>query len=292
MSDLWLAMRGPEPPQALSRIPEHLRKNPKGTAECARQGWEWMTQLAHCAGRCDAPQHATCWGWDIVRISYLDDAQFARAVRAVPALAEIYIADERERHVKVVEKLRRLGLDGPEDFGPSTGGPITLDPTPNDTATGHYHHKVIQDRGGGLEGATPDQARAYLLSHGWQGSHRGNRGNCFIYMDQQAIDHLSGAPLPGEEDGPVTPRQRDRAAVMHWVKVVDMYEDVADMQQRRLRLWDLFDVFLSADAGLQRFPTWRPEQEGDDDVDADTAAQWPFVKNEHAGKEPKDVRGD
>lgn len=295
--DLWLTMGGLSPPDVLpGPSPAHPELTPaRGTPEYGRSAWEWSEPLSSLCPGCEAyPEHWNCWGWDIVRISYLDDAKFARAVRAVSQLGEVYISTEPERHLENVRKARAKGRY--RRYGPDTGEAPTISREPNDMMRRHYHHSVVQDKSG-LEGASPDEAREYLLARGWgQGKDipRGTRSMCFLYMDEENIEHLAGAALPGEEGGPVTIRQKVKAAVLHWVKVVDVLAPPSEERQHRLRLYDLLEVFLLALEGLHRLPTSKATDDDDNEneegmAETETARDWPFIDNIYSGLEPRDV---
>ncbi|KAL9941297.1 hypothetical protein ACHAO5_009138, partial [Verticillium nonalfalfae] len=188
MTDLWLTMDGSPVPADLPPVPGHLLTPPRfdrGTSpEYGRTAWTWFRKLR---SHCGKSEHFSCWGWDVVRVSYEDDARFARAMRALGQLAALRVSCDRE---------------------------------PNDLIMHYYHHRIFQDDSLGniLDGAFPDLARSYIMAHPDWDEHVPVRNQCFIFMDKEIIDNLSSAILPGEPGEPETTDQKMKAAVMHWVK--------------------------------------------------------------------------
>ncbi|KAM0327496.1 hypothetical protein ACHAQA_005784 [Verticillium albo-atrum] len=291
MANLWLTMDGSPLPTALPAVPLMLRKPPlfpRGSSpEYRRSAWDWFRDL-HTD--CGMPEHKLCWGWDIVRVSYEDDVRFARAVRALAQLAALRVACEYEEHVEGILSDRAAGRG--ECYGPITDGPPNVSRVPNDLIVRHYHHQIFQDDGPGgiLDGAFPDLARAYLMAHPDWDEEAPMRNQCFLFLDKETIHHLASAILPDEPGGPETINQKMKAAVMHWVKIVDVFTPVNEERQHRLRLWDLLEVYIFVDDGLSAKPTWKPKEEGEDDAPAETQCDWPFTLNQYSGIEPRWVR--
>ncbi|KAM0332394.1 hypothetical protein ACHAQA_002673 [Verticillium albo-atrum] len=296
MADLWLTMDGSAVPADLPPVPEHLLTPPRvdrGTSpEYGRTAWTWFRKLRSDCGK---PEHFSCWGWDVVRVSYEDDARFARAVRALGQLAGLRVSCEYQQHIDTVMSARARGRG--HRYGPVTDDPPVISREPNDLIVRYYHHRVFQDGGPGspgsiLNGAFPELARAYIVAHPDWDEHAPARNQCFIFMDKETIDHLASAILPGEPGEPETTDQKMKAAVMHWVKVVDVFAPVEGEggRQHRLRLWDLLDMYISVDDGLSTRPTWEPKEDGEDDAPAETQRDWPFTLNQYSGIEPRWVR--
>lgn len=271
---------GPKPPELLGGFEvDRFSKLPE------RHISMWFEQLALETSGCARYQHEYCWGWTILRVSYADDPQFARAVASIQRLATIVLEQEYDEafndRLSAGVPTTSVGIKGQGELGPelaleedvSLSQSSDLLRQPTDDFIRRYHHNVIEDKAN-LGGADPVAAQDYFTNSGLQAFERGIRQRCFIYLDQTNIDHLAAAP---DEDtlAAMDIEERSTVAWQHWVKLVgahnqsyggipepqddyyqqwqgeteeDMQLRIADderIRRRRLRLRDLLELFLT-----------------------------------------------
>ncbi|EEY20508.1 conserved hypothetical protein [Verticillium alfalfae VaMs.102] len=247
---------------------------------------------ACCCSGC-APQN--CWGSTVVRASYQDDEKFERAVAAIRRLALVTVDyDEslpRGEEASPCVKRAKLAAEPEEeldegrvladrtnemnwlqlvnDVQARQSDPteaLTTDQIVSEEFKYRFHTTVIQDKDL-LDHAEPEKAEEYFQAKGWEERESGARSAFFMYLDDETIDHLAGAP-DDQALARMTIDERCRIAWNYWVKIVEpmapeieddesgdedreAFLEVEDSQgrrsrKRRIRLLCLLSLYLAS----------------------------------------------
>ncbi|EGY14506.1 uncharacterized protein VDAG_05670 [Verticillium dahliae VdLs.17] len=266
-----------------------------GPGNPRRQIYSVCRTLDERACRCSGCAPQNCWGSTVVRASYEDDEKFERAVAAIRRLALVTVdydeslprGEEASPGVKraklaaePVEGLDegRVLADRPNEmnwlqllndvqarqFDPTET--LTTDKVVSEEFKYRFHTTVIQDKDL-LDHAEPEKAEEYFQANGWEERESGARSAFFMYLDDEAIDHLASAP-DDQALARMTIDERCRIAWNHWVKIVEpmapendddesgdedreAFLEVEDSQgrrnrQRRIRLLCLLSLYLAS----------------------------------------------
>ncbi|KAL9942811.1 hypothetical protein D7B24_003076 [Verticillium nonalfalfae] len=248
-------------------------------------------RACYCSG-C-APQN--CWGSTVVRASYQDDEKFERAVAAIRRLALVTVDyDEslpRGEEASPCVKRAKLAAEPEEeldegrvladrtnemnwlqlvnDVQARQSDPteaLTTDQIVSEEFKYRFHTTVIQDKDL-LDHAEPEKAEEYFQAKGWEERESCARSAFFMYLDDETIDHLAGAP-DDQALARMTIDERCRIAWNYWVKIVEpmapeieddesgdldreAFLEVEDSQgrrsrKRRIRLLCLLSLYLAS----------------------------------------------
>lgn len=115
-----------------------------------------------------------------------------------------------------------------------------------------------------LEGGDASRAWRYAHSTNIEKEEGGVRGDLFVYLDKKSIDVLARAPRQWDLER-MSADDRARTAWLSWVKIVSAVCEVtgdadntenmmeSSLATRRLRMFDLFDVFMClCEGGLDK----------------------------------------
>lgn len=310
----------PQPPVVLdrslatfsNRFPQDVRPgNPD------RQLWQdWASSIDLYGFRCTSEeyQHDQCWGWTIIRTSYGDDKEFDQAVAAIRRLALVRLEDEyrdsRARGepdndtMEAAKKKVSKGRDPLEWVSQAWSAmvghaqdalprePLTPDFVITHELVRRYHMTIVQNSQA-LDEADVSKAWEYAHALDLEEREHGARGVLFIYLDKESIYHLARAPSQ-EELTSADPGKRSKTAWAYWVKAVgtecEVAEDGNDTDQmmdapqarRRMRLYDIFDVFIDLCHGsLDKASIERRDRECfDRERLVGPGREWEFCSNE------------
>ncbi|KAM0326115.1 hypothetical protein ACHAQA_006708 [Verticillium albo-atrum] len=191
-----------------------------------------------------------------LRVSYNDDEKFERALASIRRLALVAVDYDESRpqpgEFPPVAKRQKLAAMNREEMDERSALTDKTDemnwlqlvndvqarqPDPTDVLTTdeivskefkyRFHTTVVQDKDQ-LDGAGPEQAEEHFQAQGWEKRESGARSRFFMYLDDETINHLAGAPND-EALATMTIDERCRVAWDHWVKIVKPpYPDFED----------------------------------------------------------------
>lgn len=271
-----MASSDPEPPEVIDFQSKMLFRDVPSLRPRDERLWEWFNWFNEFGSNCTKFQHSHCWGSSILRVSYQDDAQFALAVSAIRRLSLVIIENNYEEHHKDedipdelpatddrmhpvhrerLEQWHRDMLARVKDSA-APGARITKDRLMTDEVLRWYHDIVVEDQTA-LDGADVYSAlRYYFQNSECKDQVDGARAAVFVYLDQESIEMLAGAPSD-EELTRMAVDERAKVAWQHWVKVISTGSEYSDDEEeirermvqntqtrRRMRLYDMRDVLF------------------------------------------------